>query len=202
MGPSGITGSGPGGPAASCDPRHRVLDCLGAESCAATQPGSAVRRRVLTDHDACPWVLAADALPSRRGCMQPESLALQVRVLNAVTAAARRTVSFVSFAVPQYQREESFSAPLAELAAGPGTEFNIALVPYHAAEQAPGTTVRRCGSSMLPNGRSGRQPRVGHLHRMRDGPRGPGRGSGTAGPASRDRHGRLGDRARACLAEP
>jgi hypothetical protein len=30
--------------------------------------------------------------------MQPESLALQVRALNAITAAARRTVSFVSFA--------------------------------------------------------------------------------------------------------
>ncbi len=71
---------------------------------------------------------------------QPESLALQVRVLNAVTAAARRTVSFVSFTVPQYQREEGYFAPLAGLAAGPGTELNFALVPYHPADQAPGTT--------------------------------------------------------------
>ncbi|MGB6577959.1 MAG: hypothetical protein WBF34_08560, partial [Streptosporangiaceae bacterium] len=71
---------------------------------------------------------------------QPESLALQVRVLNAVTAAAGRPVSFVSFTVPQYQREESYFAPLAELAAGPGTELNFALVPYHPADQAPGTT--------------------------------------------------------------
>ncbi len=71
---------------------------------------------------------------------QPESLALQVRVLNAVTAAAGRTVSFVSFTVPQYQREESYFAPLAGLAAGPGTELNFALVPYHPADQAPGTT--------------------------------------------------------------
>jgi len=71
---------------------------------------------------------------------QPESLALQVRVLNAVTATARRPVSFVSFTVPQYQREEAYFAPLAELTADPGTELNFTLVPYHPAEQAAGTT--------------------------------------------------------------
>jgi len=71
---------------------------------------------------------------------QPESLALQVSVINAVTAAARRTVSFVSFTVPQYQREEAYFAPLAGLAADLDTELNFALVPYHAAEQSPGTT--------------------------------------------------------------
>jgi len=71
---------------------------------------------------------------------QPESLALQVRVLNAITAAASRTVSFVSFTVPQYQRDEAYFAPLAELAADPDTELNFALVPYHPADQAPGTT--------------------------------------------------------------
>jgi len=72
--------------------------------------------------------------------MQPESLALQVRVLNAVNAAARRPVSFVSFTVPQYQRQDSYFAPLAQLTADPRTELNFALVPYHPAEQAPGTT--------------------------------------------------------------
>jgi hypothetical protein len=72
--------------------------------------------------------------------MQPESLALQVRVLNAVTAAAGRPVSFVSFTVPQYQRDEGYFAPLAGLTAGPDTELNFALVPYHPPEQAPGTT--------------------------------------------------------------
>jgi len=71
---------------------------------------------------------------------QPESLALQVRVMNAVAAAARRPVSFVSFTVPQYQREDGYFAPLAQLTADPGTELNFALVPYHPAEQAPGTT--------------------------------------------------------------
>jgi hypothetical protein len=71
---------------------------------------------------------------------QPESLALQVRVLNAVTAAARRTVSFVSFTVPQYQRDEGYFAPLAGLTANPDTELNFALVPYHLEDQAQGTT--------------------------------------------------------------
>jgi hypothetical protein len=71
---------------------------------------------------------------------QPESLALQVRVLNAVAAAAARPVSFVSFTVPQDERDESYFAPLAELTLDPDTELNFALVPYHPAEQAPGTS--------------------------------------------------------------
>jgi hypothetical protein len=75
--------------------------------------------------------------------MQPESLALQVRVMNAVTGAARRTVSFVSFTVPQDQRDEAYFAPLGELAADPATELNFALVPYHPADQAPGTTAEQ-----------------------------------------------------------
>ena len=72
--------------------------------------------------------------------MQPASLALQVRVVNAVTAGAARPVSFVSFTVPQNQREEGYFAPLAGLAADPDTELNFALVPYHPAEQEEGTT--------------------------------------------------------------
>jgi hypothetical protein len=71
---------------------------------------------------------------------QPESLALQVRVLNAVTAAASRPVSFASFTVPQDQRAESYFAPLSDLSADAGTELNFALVPYHPADQQPGTT--------------------------------------------------------------
>jgi hypothetical protein len=71
---------------------------------------------------------------------QPESLALQVSVMNAVTAAAQRTISFVSFTVPQDQRDEAYFAPLAGLAADLDTELNFGVVPYHVAEQAPGTT--------------------------------------------------------------
>jgi hypothetical protein len=74
---------------------------------------------------------------------EPPSLALQVRVLNAVAAAAGRPVSFVSFTVPQYQRSEGYFAPLAELATGPDTELNFGIVPYHPADQAPGTTAEQ-----------------------------------------------------------
>jgi hypothetical protein len=42
--------------------------------------------------------------------------------------------------VPQYQRQESYFAPLAGLTTGQGTEVNFALVPYHPADQEPGTT--------------------------------------------------------------
>ena len=69
---------------------------------------------------------------------QPESLALQVRVLDAVAAAAGRPVSFVSFTVPQDQRAESYFAPLAGLAADPVTELNFGLVPYHPADAGTG----------------------------------------------------------------
>lgn len=71
---------------------------------------------------------------------QPDSLALQVRVVNAVTVAAGRPLSFVSFTVPQNQRDENYFAPLADLTASLDTELNFALVPYHPADQAPGTT--------------------------------------------------------------
>jgi len=74
---------------------------------------------------------------------QPESLALQVRVLNAVSAGAGREVSFVSFTVPQYQSDAAYFAPLADLRAGEQTELYLALVPYHPAEQAPGTTAEQ-----------------------------------------------------------
>ena len=74
---------------------------------------------------------------------QPESLSLQVRVLNAVSAGAGREVSFVSFTVPQYQSGAAYFAPLADLLAGEHTELYFALVPYHPAEQAPGTTAEQ-----------------------------------------------------------
>ena len=105
---------------------------------------------------------------------QPESLGLQVRVLNAVSAAAGRPVSFVSFTVPQNQAEESYFAPLAGLNLDLGTELNFALVPYHPARAATGHdagagAAHRCG----PGGQPGRRAGLGHLHRMRDGARRP-----------------------------
>ena len=90
---------------------------------------------------------------------QPESLELQVRVLNGVAAAAARPVSFVSFTVPQNQRDEPYFAPLADLAAGQETDLNFALVPYHPADQPAGTTqeqARLIDAALRTSGGGGR----------------------------------------------
>jgi hypothetical protein len=74
---------------------------------------------------------------------QPESLQLQVDLLNAVVSAAGRPVDWVSFTVPQARSDAAFFAPLRGLAAGPETELNFALVPYHPDDQAGGTTAEQ-----------------------------------------------------------
>jgi hypothetical protein len=74
---------------------------------------------------------------------EPESLARQVQVANAVTAAARRPVNWFSFTVPQAQRDSDYFAPLADLRTGPETELYFALVPYYPASQAVGTTAEQ-----------------------------------------------------------
>ncbi len=70
---------------------------------------------------------------------QPESLDLQVRVSNAVAAAAGRTVSWLAFTVPQNRGDAPFFEPLRELSVPAETEVYLALVPYHPADQEPGT---------------------------------------------------------------
>lgn len=74
---------------------------------------------------------------------QPDSLDVQVRVVNAVTAGARRPVNWFSFTVPQAASEESYFAPLRNLQAGPQIELYFALVPYYPADQPPGTTAEQ-----------------------------------------------------------
>jgi hypothetical protein len=74
---------------------------------------------------------------------QPESLQMQVDLVNAVAATARRPLSFVSFTVPQVRNDRGYFAPLAGLATGPDTELYFALVPYHPEDQAPGTTAEQ-----------------------------------------------------------
>ncbi len=71
---------------------------------------------------------------------QPESLRMQVEVVNAVGGAAHRPLNFVSFTVPQARSDADYFAPLRDLTAGPETELYFALVPYHPNDQAPGTT--------------------------------------------------------------
>ena len=74
---------------------------------------------------------------------QPESLQMQVDVVNAVTAAAHRTVNFVSLTVPQGRNDSAYFEPLAGLMSGSDTELYFALVPYHPDDQAPGTTAEQ-----------------------------------------------------------
>jgi hypothetical protein len=74
---------------------------------------------------------------------EPESLALQVQVANAVTERASRPVSWFAFTVPQYQADAAYFAPLTDLAVAPETDVAFALVPYHPDTQPPGTTERQ-----------------------------------------------------------
>ena len=71
--------------------------------------------------------------------MQPESLALQVELVNAVVPEARRPVNWFSFTVPQSRSDDAYFAPLEGLRVGPETELYFALVPYHPDAQTAGT---------------------------------------------------------------
>ena len=71
---------------------------------------------------------------------QPESIQLQVDLVNAVVAAAHRPVRWASFTVPQARNDAGYFAPLRDLMAGPETELNFALVPYYPGDQPDGTT--------------------------------------------------------------
>jgi hypothetical protein len=71
---------------------------------------------------------------------QPQSLEMQVDLVNAVVAGAGRPVNWASFTVPQGRGDADYFAPLRGLRAGPETELYFALVPYHPSEQAEGTS--------------------------------------------------------------
>jgi hypothetical protein len=72
--------------------------------------------------------------------LEPESLATQVQLINAVTSAAARPLNFVAFTVPQGRSDEAYFAPLSQLQTGPDTELNFGIVPYHPADQAAAAT--------------------------------------------------------------
>jgi hypothetical protein len=78
-----------------------------------------------------------------RHFVEPESIELQVRVLNAVAEAVARPVSFASFTVPQYRVDEAFFAPLRELVVPGAERLSFGIVPYHAAEQEGGVTAKQ-----------------------------------------------------------
>jgi hypothetical protein len=74
---------------------------------------------------------------------QPDSLDLQVRLVNAVVKTANRMVNWFSFTVPQGRGDADYFAPLSDLQAGPDTELYFALVPYYPDDQPPGTTAEQ-----------------------------------------------------------
>ena len=74
---------------------------------------------------------------------QPESLQMQVDLVNAIVAGTQRRLDFVSFTVPQDRDDSAYFEPASGLQVGPDTELYFALVPYHPAEQAAGTTARQ-----------------------------------------------------------
>jgi hypothetical protein len=76
---------------------------------------------------------------------QPDSLQMQVDLVNAVTAAAGRPVDWASFTVPQARSDAGYFGPLRDLTAGPETELYFALVPYHPDDQPAGTTADQAG---------------------------------------------------------
>ena len=111
---------------------------------------------------------------------------MQVDVVNAVVAGASRPLNWASFTVPQARDDASYFAPLSGLVAGPETELYFALVPYHPDDQAEGTTATQI--EHVDAALAGR--RVGHLHRVRDGPRERRGHPEAARPAPRDRRGK------------
>jgi hypothetical protein len=74
---------------------------------------------------------------------QPDSLKMQVDLVNALTSAAQRPVNFISFTVPQGRNDSAYYEPLGGLRTGAETELDFALVPYHPDDQAPGTTAEQ-----------------------------------------------------------
>ena len=75
-----------------------------------------------------------------RHLTEPDSLASQVRLANAVAQHTERRVDWLSFTVPQDRADEAFFAPIADLLTSPATELYFALVPYHPDRQADGVT--------------------------------------------------------------
>jgi hypothetical protein len=74
---------------------------------------------------------------------QPESLKVQVDLVNAVVASAGRPLNFVAFTVPQDRSDAGYFAPLSGLRAGAETELYFSLVPYHPADQPASTTAEQ-----------------------------------------------------------
>ena len=90
---------------------------------------------------------------------QPDSLQMQVDLVNAVSGATERRLDFVSFTVPQGRSDIAYFEPLGGLKTGSETELYFALVPYHPDDQAPGATAEQIENidAVLINSPGGRR---------------------------------------------
>lgn len=78
--------------------------------------------------------------------IEPESLAAQVALVNAVASRAARPIDWVSFTVPQDRGDDAYFAPLGDLRIGAATEPYLGVVPYHPDRQAEGVRRRQIAS--------------------------------------------------------
>lgn len=94
--------------------------------------------------------------PGHRHIIEPESMEVQVSLLNTVSANASRPLSWVSFTVPQDRSDPAYFAPLRTLHADVAERY-FGIVPYHPDRQVPGTTQRQAEliDTYLPPGHSG-----------------------------------------------
>ena len=96
---------------------------------------------------------------------EPESLAMQVEVANRVGAGTRRSIDFIAFTVPQYRPRGGLlrAARLTRRQADDRALLRPRAVP-------PGEPSRgNHRGAGPPHRRAPRRPRVGDLHRMRNG---------------------------------
>ena len=100
---------------------------------------------------------------------QPESLQMQVDLVNAVTSATQRPLNFVSFTVPQGRNDSAYFEPLGGLKTDSETELysrSSPTTPMTRHRERPPSKSRT--STLLCSTPRGAPP-LGYLHRMRMG---------------------------------
>ena len=98
---------------------------------------------------------------------QPESLRMQVDLVNALTAAAARPLDWASFTVPQARDDSDYFDPAGRPAGRLGDRALLRPRPLPPRRPAGGHDRRSQQSTSLDASPGG--SRVGHLHRVRDG---------------------------------
>lgn len=74
---------------------------------------------------------------------EPDSLELQVRMVNELLRRSRRVINWVSFTVPQDRDDQRYFAPLSGILTTAKTELAFGIVPYRPDDQLDGTIERQ-----------------------------------------------------------